>query len=451
VSCGIAGLAAPVPCSQMAPTPSGVRVALDGMTVLDGVLYPLPETAHMAMQYGWRWTNPTASERKTAQLRPGEPLERWERQDHWGYLVERGGQWTLTHRGIDGDIETGFDQLASALAEHHAYHAAYEAVIGGPAGDEWTSAARVVSLADIAVALPLARKAVADRKERLLSGALPSPPPPPAIVAPAAEPTLPRYVVPVELPNGTQLSTTETTSPEGSTVIGSIELPAGFAGAVEPITIGVEVTIGSPSAPEAAPLLTAAQVAAIRGDVVAPPGALIQLPGPVTVLDQSGPIKGPVWAIPASPDGQATIPFGYARVIAALTLEAFLGESVRLCWDVDLKTDIEAPPFEGPQGDANVDYFRGKRAHEALTRLRGAVASQADDPGRLADFGVIARNASGHAVIPVDIPEDEVNIARIANGRPPIGKWTFMRESTFMGLAPSRADATFFDPDNIPF
>lgn len=305
ISCGIDGLAAPVPCSAMAPSAPGKREALDGMTVLDGVLYPLPETAHMAAQHGWRWTNPTSMpERKQAQLRPGEPLERWEREDHWGYLVERGGQWTLTHRGIDGDIETGEVHLGTALSVFRAYHVAYcamaDALFGVRLlGAEWSTNVPSIALDRVAPALAEAKAIVAAEHARLLAGTSVAPPPPPIVASvpppvappppaiasappppglPPAPPSFPvvgteeqRAVLhaqvdppigAVEYPNGVRLTGVEFGTPDGAVALGGIELPAGFAGSPDPTFVEIRVEMSGPEHIEAPPLLAPGSVPA---------------------------------------------------------------------------------------------------------------------------------------------------------------------------------------------
>ncbi len=470
VSCGIANLAAPVPCSAMVPAPQGKRVALDGMVVLDGALYPLPETAHMAMQLGWTWTNPSkASDRNDAQLRPGEPMERWERQDHWGYLVERGGQWTFVHRGIEGDIETGLADLGSAIAEARVYHAAYCALCqssGPPPAAVWAAhpPSPVVEPAALAVVLPLARKATDEQHAALVANTTPdalraqraanvASPPPPASAPNVAHP---QALVATVIEGGGLLPTgvSYTIHSEQNGVIGSVELPAGSFGQLDPITLGVEVQgIASPVSPPSAPMVARGHSASLDDhDTSAPydiidPGATVALAAP----PPPEPPKSPPWAIPPSSDGKATIPFGYARVLAALALDAFAGDRVRLCWALDLKTDIETPPLDTPGA---VTEFREQRCRDLLGRLRGAVSMHATDPGATRPLGVIVRDDpnGSEPVVLLDLPSPcNVNIARIANGPPPAGRWEFMTDTAYADPDDGvpRGTAHYFDP--VPF
>lgn len=515
ISCGIDGLAAPVPCSAMMPSAPGKRVPLDGMTVLDGVLYPLPETAHMAAQQGWRWTNPTSMpERKQAQLRPGEPLERWEREDHWAYLVERGGQWTLTHRGIDGDIETGEAHLGLALDVFRAYHVAYCAMADALFGVRlltapWAANVPSIALDRVAPALAEAQAIVKAEHARLLAGTAAAPPPSP-IVASVPLPVIQAPVNPpstlassptVQLFGGQRLTDVEWGTPSGATALGAVELPEGFTGSFDggfaelhgdlgapaPTTVSYLDAAGQPAPFSPGPALCGAAVAgnsavpcardqgheepcasearlaidahqAAQVNTVAPTSAeaLAAAYGVdiAEVLPPSAeeplPMPAEPWRIPTDPDpSKATISTGYARTIVALTLEAFTGRPQILCWDVDLKTDLGQPP-EGEPGDPNV--FADGRWGLLLDRLQKKVKEQQNDPGARTQLGVVVRGTHYQGqTIPVVLDLDPVlvNLARIANGPPPAGRWYFYAAEDYAAWGP-RVERSFF-MDGVPF
>lgn len=287
VSCGVAGLPNPVPCAAMALGAQTARVAPDGMTVIDGVLYPLPETAHMAKALGWRWSNPTSMpDRKQAQLRPGEPLERWERDDHWAYLVERGGQWTMTHRGVDGDVETGKAHLGEAIAEFYVLHVAYR-MVSGAGDDPWEAGAPIVALSALAPVEDEARRVFEANRQTLYAGGkvgsltrtdvvgtqAPAPPAPPA--APPALPPPPPVADPgigqieVTEPPGVSLAALELDAPDGALAIGLIEFPAGVAPGVSSTAFAeIRVEMAGPEVVESAPVGPAPEPEAVV--IVAP-------------------------------------------------------------------------------------------------------------------------------------------------------------------------------------
>lgn len=415
ISTGINGLPAPVPCAAMPPQAAGPRAELPGMTVLDGVLYPLPETSHMAASLGWRWTNPTkATDRAQAQLRPGEPMERWEREDHWGYLVERGPQWTFVCRVLADDIETGAADLGPAMTEAEVWLRAALNIAGTP-NAPWkpTDPQRPLPSMD---AVTEARKAVEWERARNL-----------AATDPAAL-GLPRPGV-------------EVRPPEGAVVLGGIEGQDG-----QPVNAFGELggPLASPTVPDPVATLTAAADLAQR--------AVTIVTAPVV---QPPVIKGPPWAIPTDPTpGKETIPLGYARVVAALTIEAFAGAPVSLVWDVDLKTDIAVPPLEGAplpvQGQTMA--FRAKAMDTLVKRLHGALQGHKDDPGATMPLRVVATEpevpqATPSRAVLIELPH--ANISRIANGPPPAGRWVFRLTrdlDTFTSVGPS-----YFDNSDLPF
>lgn len=420
ISCGITGLAAPVPCSLMPPAPQGKRAEMDGMTVLDGVLYPLSETAYMAAQHGWRWTNPTSMpERKQAQLRPGEPLERWERDDHWAYLIERGGQWTLVHRGIEGDgIETGEKHLGTALAAFHEFHALYCAAHANPSPEEsWHPLAATLTL-EIIEAQRHAKPA------QLPQAAPPLAQAPPQALSAADEPT-------EALGGGT-----------------GIELPSAdpgsFMRAFGPSAHPLPVDGDAPADRQVEPPTTQApDMMEVYGLTVAdllPP----ETPEPSEPEDPPTPYR-----IPAPDPSKATIPTGYAFVLAAFALEAFTGEPQTLVWVVDLKNDLNGPP-DGYLGDPNA--FSDGRWANMLAQLQSAITNHRNDPGARAQLGLIVESvAYGPQILPVavDLDPNRANLAFIAHGEPPAGRFTFMSTAHFDAVVP-RLDRGWFS-DDIPF
>ena len=439
ISQGIADLAAPVECSAMPPSSSRKREALDGMTVLDGVLFPLPETAHMALQLGWRWSNPTAMpDRKQSQLRPGEPIERWEKEDHWGYLVERGGQWTFVHRGIDGEVETGRAHLSEAMAEFCAYHVAYAAMSDALFGvkllaSSWTTDAPIIALAKVDEALADARQIVAHEHARLATG--PAPASFPATGTEAQRAALHAQVDYQAM--AAALFGVEYDTPDGAVALGTIELPGSVAGVDRPFEVDVRVTCTSPLPVPSAPMLPPRTLVAegIRPVAASAPTAVLP----------SAPAEAP-WAIPTA-RGQTTIPVGYAHTIVALTLEAFTGEPQLLVWDVNLKTDLGTPPDEptDPNG------WSDGRWTKLLDRLQAAIAAQVNDPAAQKPLVAVVRGIEGEpgTTAVLDFKPALVNVARIANGPPPVGRWSFAAQKDALAWGP-RVRRDYF-MDGIPF
>lgn len=402
---------------------------------------PSPEDIDMAKVYGWRWSRPTDPKKHKPPRLEGEPLDRWERDDGWGYMAadETDGRWFHVHRS---DPETrhdaGTDDIGKALSAWHPVEAAFRAL--NPAApdewsEDWSTRETSVSLAHIPQRVVIegvsADTGLPVREVLTLNG------PEPVVSEHRYASGLPDRVYPADPPSNTgtiTVSTGDDCDYDFDDCDG--EMPEGMFLAREPGT--------------SRPVLYDAvddNVYALCSGCPDPVGCARAM----SCERRHERLEAEPFLAPVPDDNPAR---GLAMVLAMWARHALTGRPQMLVWEVDLKVDAgEQSPLTA------LGYTGHDRDPGPLTDIIPRMAAKLalhrhEEKGARVGLLVSANYMDGQdgergyrfGAVPV---AERVNVAHIANKPVPLGRWAIVAQEGFDSVRPAFDLLTFMQ--GIPF